>query len=113
MCSVSNGFHCFPNRRVSLDILSTQKPKSIPWAEREPKAFFRGRDSNKARLDLVRLYRNWTDLFDVAITAFFFFKHDEDLYGPKLDRVGFYDFFKVRENESNWTDDKQAVFHLK
>ena len=47
------------------------------------------------RLDLVKLHRHNTDLFDVGITAWFFFKHEEEVYGPKADRVSFHDFFKV------------------
>lgn len=82
--------------RVSLTTLSTQKTRGDPWEERIPKAFFRGRDSNRERLDLVRLHRNDTELFDVGITNWFFFPHEEEVYGPKLKHVSFHDFFKVR-----------------
>lgn len=78
-----------------MDILSSQQTKKIPWKQRKPIAFFRGRDSNQARLDLVRQFKNRTDLFDVGITAYFFHHHDEDMYGPTKDRVSFHDFFKV------------------
>ena len=57
--------------------------------------FFRGRDSNKVRLELVKTYRKRTDMFDVGIVAWFFFTHEEEVYGPKANRVGFNDFFKV------------------
>lgn len=81
--------------RVSLSILSAQKTRSIPWGEREPRVFFRGRDSNKARLELVKQHRKNTELFDVGITNWFFFPYDEEVYGPKMQSVSFHDFFKV------------------
>ena len=37
-----------------------------------------------------------TELFDVGIVAWFFFKHEEETYGPVAKRVGFDEFFKVR-----------------
>ena len=58
--------------------------------------FFRGRDSNKARLELVKQHRRNTELFDVGITNWFFFPYDEEVYGPKMKSVSFHDFFKVR-----------------
>ena len=76
-------------------MLSIQRPRSIPWSEREPQAFFRGRDSNRARLELVKQHRSKSDLFNVGIVAWFFFKHEEEVYGPVANRVGFDDFFKV------------------
>lgn len=82
--------------RVSLTILSAQETQRIPWADKDPRAFFRGRDSNQARLDLVKRHRKDTTLFDVGIVAWFFFNHDEKVYGPVAKRVGFDDFFKVR-----------------
>ena len=82
--------------RVSLSILSAQKTRSILWGEREPRVFFRGRDSNKARLELVKQHRRNTELFDVGITNWFFFPYDEEVYGPKMKSVSFHDFFKVR-----------------
>ena len=83
------------NYRVSLSILTAQKTRVIPWEEREPRVFFRGRDSNKARLEMVKEHRKNTHLFDVGITNWFFFTHDEDVYGPKMKPVSFHDFFKV------------------
>ncbi len=81
--------------RVSLSILSAQQTQGITWEDKIPKALFRGRDSNQARLDLVRLHRNNTEMFDVGITNWFFFPFDVNLYGLKAKRVGFHDFFKV------------------
>ena len=82
---------------MSLTTLSVQKTRGNPWEERESRAFFRGRDSNRERLDLVRLHRNQTDLFDVALTNWFFFnkEYSEEVYGPKAQHVSFHDFFKV------------------
>ena len=74
-----------------------QQTRAIPWNERIPKAFFRGRDSNRVRLDLVQKYWNETDRFNVSLTAFFFFDYDEKLYGPKAPRISQLEFFKVKE----------------
>ena len=84
--------------RVSLSILSAQETQNIRWADKDPRVFFRGRDSNKARLELVKRHRSNTELFDVGIVAWFFFKHEEDVYGPKANRVGFNEFFKVLDS---------------
>ena len=85
----------FISHRVSLDITMVQESRNIPWEERVPKGYFRGRDSNKARLELVKKYWNNTELFDVGLVAYFFHDHDEELYGPKATRVGLPEFFKV------------------
>ena len=73
---------------------SIQGKTGPSWSKKKPVAFFRGRDSRKERLDLVNRYRNNTN-FDVGITNYFFFKHDEMKYGPIAKRVSFYDFFQV------------------
>lgn len=77
-----------------MDMLSVQGPVNSPlWAEKDPKAVFRGRDSRKERLELVRLARrNNTHLLDAGITAFFFFPKEEALMS---ERLSFFDFFKV------------------
>ena len=84
--------------RISLDTLMVQQSRAIPWEERIPKVFFRGRDSNQARLDLVRKYWNQTDRFNVSLTSFFFFEYKEELYGPKTPRISQLEFFKVSES---------------
>ena len=81
--------------RVSLTIMWTQQGRAIPWAERAPKAFFRGRDSNQARLDLVQRHHRDTENYDVGLTNYFFFPHKEELYGPVASYVGMSSFFKV------------------
>ena len=83
--------------RVELDMLWLQQGLSLPWSERIPKVFFRGRDSNKVRLDFVSKYRKKTDLFNVTLTQFFFHPHDEELYGKMVNRISFIEFFKVSE----------------
>ena len=84
--------------RVTLDMIMLQDGRKIPWEERIPKGFFRGRDSNRARLDLVREHREHTDLFNVSLTQFFFHEYSQELYGDKVNRVPFLEFFKVRHD---------------
>ncbi|KAL5467022.1 hypothetical protein EMCRGX_G031189 [Ephydatia muelleri] len=86
-----NHFH-----RVSLTIMWTQQGRAIPWDERAPKAFFRGRDSNQARLDLVQRHHRDTENYDVGLTNYFFFPHKEELYGPIASYVGMSSFFKYK-----------------
>ncbi|XP_047128293.1 protein O-glucosyltransferase 2 isoform X1 [Hydra vulgaris] len=81
--------------RVSLDMTSIQGNTGPSWNHKKPIAFFRGRDSRQERLDLVNRFRKNAN-FDVGITHYFFFKHDEEKYGPIANRVSFYDFFKYK-----------------
>ena len=81
--------------RVSLDMMSVQSNTGLPWDQKNATAFWRGRDSRKERLELVKLARAHPDMVDAAFTNFFFFKHDEGLYGPLVKHVSFFDFFKV------------------
>ena len=82
--------------RVSLTVMWTQQGRAIPWEERLPKAFFRGRDSNQARLDLVQRHHRDTENYDVGLTNYFFFPHKEELYGPIASYVGMSHFFKYK-----------------
>ena len=84
------------NHRVSLDLMSVQGNTGPKWKGKIEKGFFRGRDSRQERLDLVVMGRKNPELFDVGLTNFFFFEHDEEKYGPKNQHVSFFDFFKVR-----------------
>nr|XP_061781203.1 protein O-glucosyltransferase 2-like [Nerophis lumbriciformis] len=82
--------------RVSLDMMSVQANTGPPWAEKNVTAFWRGRDSRQERLELVKLSRAHPNTIDAAFTNFFFFKHDESLYGPLVKHVSFFDFFKYK-----------------
>ncbi|KAJ8388562.1 hypothetical protein AAFF_G00132760 [Aldrovandia affinis] len=82
--------------RVSLDMMSVQANTGPPWEEKNGTAFWRGRDSRKERLELVKLGRAHPHMVDAAFTNFFFFKHDEGLYGPLVKHVSFFDFFKFK-----------------
>ncbi|OCT95405.1 protein O-glucosyltransferase 2 [Xenopus laevis] len=82
--------------RVSLDMLSVQANSGPKWEEKNSTAFWRGRDSCKERLELVKLSRKHPEMIDAAFTHFFFFKHDESLYGPIVQPIPFFDFFKYK-----------------
>ncbi len=80
--------------RVSLDMMSVQGNTGPKWEDKTGKALWRGRDSRQERLDLVVMGRKKPDLYDVALTNFFFFKYDEKKYGPK-NSMSFFSFFNV------------------
>ncbi|XP_078719426.1 protein O-glucosyltransferase 2 [Lampetra fluviatilis] len=83
--------------RVSLDLMSVQANTGPAWANKTERAFWRGRDSRQERLDLVKMVRSDPNsTIDAAITHFFFFKHDESLYGPTVPSISFFDFFKFK-----------------
>jgi hypothetical protein len=82
--------------RVMLDMLSVQGNVKDPWQDRIEKAFWRGRDSNQYRLDLVEISRKHPDLFNVSLTNFFFFRDKQDIYGPKTEHVSFFSFFDYK-----------------
>ncbi|XP_024220735.2 protein O-glucosyltransferase 2 isoform X2 [Bombus impatiens] len=81
--------------RVMLDMLSIQGNTDTPWNEKIEKVFWRGRDSSRERLNLIDISRKYPDLFNVAITNFFFFKDEMDKYGPEQSHVSFFHFFKL------------------
>lgn len=80
--------------RVSIDILSVQNSKTV-WFEKKPIAFWRGRDARRERLDLIDIARKYPDLFNVSLTNFFFFRDEEEKYGPKTPHISFFEFFNV------------------
>ncbi|XP_069614059.1 protein O-glucosyltransferase 2 isoform X7 [Ranitomeya imitator] len=82
--------------RVSLDMMSVQANTGPKWEEKNNTAFWRGRDSCKERLELVKLGRKHPDMIDAAFTHFFFFKHDENVHGPIVQPIPFFDFFKYK-----------------
>ena len=81
--------------RVSLDLLSVQANTGPIWDNKTEQGFWRGRDSRQERLDLVKLSRKNPDLINASLTNFFFFKQDDEMYGPKVKHVSFFEFFKV------------------
>ncbi|KAF6215058.1 hypothetical protein GE061_009807 [Apolygus lucorum] len=81
---------------VSLDMLSVQGNIEKTWDEKEDKVFWRGRDSNEARLKLIDISRNYPNLFNSSLTNFFFFKDKEDIYGPKVKHISFFKFFDYK-----------------
>ncbi|XP_014671234.1 PREDICTED: KDEL motif-containing protein 1-like isoform X2 [Priapulus caudatus] len=87
--------------RVTLDMLSVQANTGPQWQNKTSKAFWRGRDSRQERLDLVTMSRQHPDKIDAALTNFFFFRDQEDVYGPKVKPVSFFDFFKAQEIAQN------------
>lgn len=64
------------------------------WSRKEPKAFWRGRDSRPERLSLVRMSKMNFPLLDAQMTNYFFFRDEEKELG-RTPHVSFKDFFKV------------------
>ncbi|PSN36213.1 KDEL motif-containing protein 1 [Blattella germanica] len=82
--------------RVMLDMLSVQGNIEKKWEEKIEKAFWRGRDSRRERLDLIDIAREHPDLFNASLTNFFFFRDEEKLYGPKEKHISFFKFFNYK-----------------
>ena len=78
--------------------MTVQSNTEVPWDEKIPKLFWRGRDSRQERLDLIHMGRENPDLFNVSLTNFFFFRDKEHVYGPKESHISFFKFFDVRKN---------------
>ena len=75
-------------------MLSVQRNSGVDWDSKEPKGFFRGRDSRQERLDLVRFSKNHSDLIDAGLTNYFFFRDQEQQLG-RSKHISFFEFFKV------------------
>ncbi|XP_072936890.1 protein O-glucosyltransferase 2-like [Epargyreus clarus] len=82
--------------RVTLDTLSVQGGVERKWADREPRAIWRGRDSRQERLKLIDIARANPDLFNASLTNFFFFREKEAEYGPKQPHISFFKFFDYK-----------------
>lgn len=92
-----NWRHCgFGDDRVTLDMLSVQSKPDVRWEDKVEMAFWRGRDSRRERLDLIRMARRHPDLLNASLTNFFFFRDLEAELGPKQEHVSFFRFFDVR-----------------
>ena len=76
-------------------MLSVQSTPDIKWEKKQEKAFWRGRDSRRDRLNLVMLSRRYPELINAFLTDFFFFRDEEETYGPKEQHVSFFKFFDV------------------
>ena len=81
--------------RQSLDVLASLSKNGVPWQEKTEKIFWRGRDSNKERLTLARMSKEYPDYINASLTAFFFFRDEETKLG-KSPHVPFYDFFNYK-----------------
>lgn len=81
--------------RISLDLFSVQKI-NYKWSDKIEKGFFRGRDSRKERLELVRLSKKYPDLINASITNFFFYLEEEKELGPRVPHISFHDFFQYK-----------------
>lgn len=86
--------------RLSTDILSTFGQQPVCFEKKKSQVFWRGRDSNRSRLRLIELARKQSQLFNVSITNFFFFRDQIHLYsdhnGTKSEHVPFSQFFHYR-----------------
>ncbi|KAF5303059.1 hypothetical protein FQR65_LT08388 [Abscondita terminalis] len=82
--------------RVTMDMLSVQGNVEYKWEDRIPKAFWRGRDSNRERLRLIELSKKHPLLLNASLTNFFFFRNEEHLYGPKTEHISFFKFFDYK-----------------
>lgn len=82
--------------RVTLDLLSVQSNNDIPWSAKKSQAFWRGRDSRRERLDLIDIAKEHPHLFNTSLTNFFFFRDEEEIYGPKAKHVSFFKFFDYK-----------------
>lgn len=80
--------------RVTIDVLALQQvlPK---WQDKNPVAFWRGRDSHSERLRLIEIARANPDKFNASITDFFFYPDQEARLGPRTKLASFFEFFNV------------------
>jgi hypothetical protein len=63
------------------------------WEDKTDQLFWRGRDSRQERLDVVELAARDPDLqLNASITAYFFFREQEERLG-RGKHVSFFDFF--------------------
>ena len=81
--------------RQSLDTLAALGKNQVPWKEKTEQLFWRGRDSRRERLDLVRLSKKHPENINASITAFFFFRDQEEELG-RHPYVSFFDFFNYK-----------------
>ena len=80
--------------RKSLDLLSVQNYTGPKWHKKSDLAFWRGRDSRRERLSLVKMSDKYPDIIDAKLTAMFFFRKEQDDF-EITKHVSFFDFFRV------------------
>jgi hypothetical protein len=68
----------------------------VSWDSKKPSAFFRGRDSRKERLELVRLSKQFPEDIDAGLTHYFFFRKGEQEELGVAERVPFSQFFQYK-----------------
>ncbi|PAA67001.1 hypothetical protein BOX15_Mlig016306g1 [Macrostomum lignano] len=96
--------------RIYNDLMRTAHDSMrYRWPNRLSRAFFRGRDSNKRRLELVQLSMAKPDLVDARLTNMFFFQHEKSL-GDIVKHVPLGDFFKYKYQVS--IDGTVAAYRL-
>lgn len=81
--------------RQSLDVVAIQGKSSVSWEDKEEVLFWRGRDSRKERLQLVEMSQKNPELINASITAYFFFREEQERLG-KSKAVSFFDFFNFK-----------------
>ena len=81
--------------RQSLDVLASLAKNNVPWQDKTEKIFWRGRDSNKERLKLVKMSKENPEFINASLTAFFFFREEEAKLG-RAPHVPFFDFFDYK-----------------
>ena len=79
-------------------MLSVQGSTKLSWEEKAEKAFWRGRDSRRERLDLIDIARKHPDLINASITNFFF-RDEIEKYGPGQSPISFFEFFEVTNTQ--------------
>jgi len=82
--------------RQSLDVLAAMGKNAPRWEDKEDKLFWKGRDSRRERLNLVKLSQKNPELINASITNFFFFRKEMEDYGGGSKSVSFYKFFDFK-----------------
>ena len=78
--------------RESMDVQTMAAAQLTLWKDKIEKAFFRGRDSRKERLELVRLSKRHPNIIDAGLTNYFFFRKGEEEELGKAERVSMLKF---------------------
>ncbi|XP_023342472.1 KDEL motif-containing protein 1 [Eurytemora carolleeae] len=81
------------------------------WEEKEEKMFWKGRDSRRERLDLIKISRKHPELINASITNWFFFRDEMEEYGGRSSPVPFFSFFNYKYQLN--IDGTVAAYRLK